>query len=55
MMFVPHWKHRPSLPVNGDKITVLYVDDVRTSLEAQAFTACYRDNFTVLYVDDVRT
>jgi hypothetical protein len=33
-MFVPHWKHSPPLPVNGDSFTVLYVDDVRTALEA---------------------
>jgi hypothetical protein len=55
MMFVPHWKHSPPLPGNGESFTVLYVDDVRTSLEAQAFTVCYRDSFTLLYVDDVRT
>jgi hypothetical protein len=54
MMFVPHWKHRPPLP-GGDSFTVLYVDGVRTSLEAQSSTACYGDSFTVLYVDDVRT
>jgi hypothetical protein len=54
-MFVPHWKHSPPLPGNGDSFTVLYVDDVRTSLEAQSSTVCYRDSFTALYVDDVCT
>jgi hypothetical protein len=33
----------------------IYADDVRTSLEAHASTACYGNNVTVLYVDDVRT
>jgi hypothetical protein len=41
MMFVPHWEHNPPLPGNGDSFTVLYVDDVRTSLGAHASTACY--------------
>jgi hypothetical protein len=30
----------PSLPVNGDGFTSLYVDDVRTSQEAHDSTAC---------------
>jgi hypothetical protein len=46
MMFVHHWKHSPPLPGNGDSFTVLYVDNVRTSLEAQSSTACYGDSFT---------
>jgi hypothetical protein len=29
-MFVPHWKHRPLLPVTRIAFTFLYVDDVRT-------------------------
>jgi hypothetical protein len=33
----------------------LYADDVRTSQQTHASTACYRDSFTILYVDDVRT
>jgi hypothetical protein len=41
-MFVPHWKHSPPLPGIGDSFTVLYVDDVRTSLEAQSSTVWYR-------------
>jgi hypothetical protein len=24
MMFVPHWKHRPPLPGNGDSFTLLF-------------------------------
>jgi hypothetical protein len=32
----------PPQPVNGDSFICLYVDDVRTSQEARAFTACYR-------------
>jgi hypothetical protein len=40
MMFVPHRKHMSPQPVNGDSFTVLYVDDVRTSQEAHASTAC---------------
>jgi hypothetical protein len=44
-MFVPHWKHTPPLPVTG--IALLFiVDDVRTSLEAHASTACYGISFT---------
>jgi hypothetical protein len=39
----------------GDSFTFLYVDYVRTSLEAQSSTACYGDGFTFLYVDDVLT
>jgi hypothetical protein len=40
-----------------DSLTVLYVDDVRTSQVTRlwASTASYGDRFTVLYVDDVRT
>jgi hypothetical protein len=34
---------------------LLYVDDVRTSQQAQTSTACYGDGFTCSYVDDVRT
>jgi hypothetical protein len=49
MMFVPHWKHSPPLPGNGDSFTVLYVDDVRTSLEAHSSTACYGDSFTFYF------
>jgi hypothetical protein len=30
----------PPQPVNGDSCTLLYVDDVRTSREAHASTAC---------------
>jgi hypothetical protein len=30
----------PPLPVNGDNFTFLYVDDVRTSQEAHASSAC---------------
>jgi hypothetical protein len=30
----------PPLPVIGDSFTCLYVDDVRTSQEAHASTAC---------------
>jgi hypothetical protein len=45
MMFVPHRKHRPPPPVTG--IAFSYVDDVRTSQEAQTSTASYGDNFTV--------
>jgi hypothetical protein len=30
----------PPLPVNEDSFTFLYVDDVRTSQEAHASTAC---------------
>jgi hypothetical protein len=41
-----------SIVYSGDSFTLLYVDDVRTSLEAQSSTACYGDSFTVLYVDD---
>jgi adenosine/AMP kinase len=47
-MFVPHWKHTPSRPVTGDSFSILYVDDVCTSLEAHAFTACY--GIALLYV-----
>jgi hypothetical protein len=39
----------------GDSFTFLYVDDVRTSQEAQASIACNLDSLTFLYVDDVRT
>jgi hypothetical protein len=34
---------------------LLYVDVVRTSLEAYASTVCYGDSFTFLYIDDIRT
>jgi hypothetical protein len=54
-MFVPHRKHTPPLPVNGDSFDFVYVDDVRTSQEAYVSTACYGDTFTFLYVGDVRT
>jgi hypothetical protein len=33
----------------------LYIDDVRTSQEAHASTACYGESFAFFYVDDVRT
>jgi hypothetical protein len=36
-----------------DSFGFVYVDDVCTSLETYAFTACYGDSFTSLYVDDV--
>jgi hypothetical protein len=36
-------------------VTILYVDDVRTSQAAYASTACDRDCVTILYADDVRT
>jgi hypothetical protein len=51
MMFVPHRKHG----LLRESFTFLYVDDVRTSLEELASTACYWDSFTFSYVDDVRT
>jgi hypothetical protein len=35
----------PSQPVTGDSFTFLYGDDVRTSLEAHASTACYSGQF----------
>jgi hypothetical protein len=38
-----------------DSFTFLYIDDVHTSQEAQASTACYEDSFTFLYIDDVHT
>jgi hypothetical protein len=46
MMFVPHRKHTPQLPVTGIALLLLYIDDVRTSQEAYASTARYRDSFT---------
>jgi hypothetical protein len=54
LMFVPHRKHKPSLPVT-DIALFFYVADVHTSQEAQVFTACYGYSFTFLYVADVRT
>jgi hypothetical protein len=55
-MFVPHRKHLwAPTACNKDSFTVLYVDDICTSQEAQASTACTGDSFNVLYVDDVRT
>jgi hypothetical protein len=55
-MFVPHRKHPyASTACYGDSFTFLYVDDVRTSQETQAFIAYFGDSFTFLYVDDVRT
>jgi hypothetical protein len=45
--------YRPPWPVTRTAL-FLYVDDVRTSQETRASTACYGDNFTFLYVD-VRT
>jgi hypothetical protein len=54
-MFVPHRKHlRASTACYGERVTFLYIDDVRTSQEPQASTVCYRDGVTFLYVD-VRT
>jgi hypothetical protein len=47
MISVPHWKHTPSLPVMEIAL-LLYVDDIRTSLEAHAFTDRYGDNFIFL-------
>jgi hypothetical protein len=55
MMFVPHRKHRPPLPVTVIALPFLYVNDVRTSQEAQTSTACYGNSFTFFYADDVRT
>jgi hypothetical protein len=56
MMFVPRRKHlRISEACYGYNLTLLYVDDIRTSQKTQAFTTCYGDSFTFLYVDDVRT
>jgi hypothetical protein len=55
MIFVPHRKHLwSSIPCYGDSVTVLYVNDVRTSQAAQDSTARYGDSFTLLFVDDVR-
>jgi hypothetical protein len=56
MMFIPRRKHAygPSRLVT-DVALLFYVDDVRTSQEEQASTACYRDSFTFLYVDNVHT
>jgi hypothetical protein len=54
-MFVPHRKHRTPLSVTEDSVAFLYVHDVRTSQEAQAFTVCYGESFTFLYIDDVLT
>jgi hypothetical protein len=45
----------PPRLVTGIVLPFLYVDDVRTSQEARASTACYGDSFTFLYVDDIRT
>jgi hypothetical protein len=71
MIFVPHRKHVPPLPVTaialnficicwsyltgntslclhgllGLVLPFIYVDDVRTSQEARASTACYGDSF----------
>jgi hypothetical protein len=49
----------PFIPFPSSQFFLAYscpcVDDVRTSLEARDFTACYRDSFTLLCVDDVRT
>jgi hypothetical protein len=39
----------------GGYIIYIYVYDVRTSQEAQAFTLSYGDSFTSLYADDGRT
>jgi hypothetical protein len=48
MMFVPHWKHMPPLPVTGDSFIFLYVDYVHTSQETQDSIDCYGDSFTFL-------
>jgi hypothetical protein len=57
MMFVPDRKdtYGSPQPVNGDSVTVLYVDDIHTPQETLLWTsaACYKVSFTVLYVDDV--
>jgi hypothetical protein len=47
MIFVPHRKHLSASMVSyGGSFTFLYVDDVRTSQEAQISTACYWDSCT---------
>jgi hypothetical protein len=50
-----HFVSTTELSLLGDGFTFLYVDDVRTSQEAYASTACYVDSFTFSYVDDVCT
>jgi hypothetical protein len=44
-------------PLNGDCLTFLYVDDVRTLQKTHLWVSavCYGDSFTFLYVGDVRT
>jgi hypothetical protein len=56
MVFVPDRKHTygPPRPVT-DSFTFAHADDVRTSQETQASTACYGDSFAFLYVNNVRT
>jgi hypothetical protein len=55
------WDVAPCVPCENrhfggtQGFTFLYVDDVRTSLEAHAFTSCYGDSFTLSCVDDVGT
>jgi hypothetical protein len=40
-------RYMPPPPVTGVALLCLYVDEVRTSLEAHAFTACYGDGFAL--------
>jgi hypothetical protein len=47
--------HNPTIIHGLFSFPFSYVDDVRTSQEAHASTASYRDRFPFLYVDDVRT
>jgi hypothetical protein len=54
MMFVVDRKHTygPLWPVMGIAVTLLHVDDVRTSQETRlsASTTCCGDSVTLLYV-----
>jgi hypothetical protein len=56
-MFVPRREHAYGPPRNviGLALLFLYVDDVRTSLEARTTTVLYRDSLTFSYVDDIPT
>jgi hypothetical protein len=53
MLFVPHRKHTPQLPVTGIALLLLYIDDVRSSQNAQlwAFTAYYGGWFYFYFTD----
>jgi hypothetical protein len=56
MMFLPHRKHLcPPLSVTEIALLFYNADNIRTSQDTQAFTACYGVSFTFLYVDDVHT